>query len=105
MGKQIGKFEWVLSGGGPLVIMGFKKAMTWGGDRRNSTSCPLPPVGNDYTRAARFGAHEGIISDEDGEVLVFFAEGLCSKFFIKDGIIRIIPVYKGTGIIKGIMII
>jgi hypothetical protein len=90
LGKQIGKFEWVLSRGGPFVVTGISKAASWGGDSKKSTKSPFPPVGNDYTRAARFGTHEGVISDEDGEALVFFAEGLCSKFIKINGTVGII---------------
>lgn len=76
---QITNNSWLLSEGGPFVLMGEIKSLRWKGDSALSTHCPFPPVGNDYTRAARFLTHEGVISDEDGEVFVFFSEGLCSK--------------------------
>jgi hypothetical protein len=72
---------WLESRGGPFVVMGLAKCLKWRGDEDLSTTIAFPPVGNDYTRAARFRAHEGVLSDADGEVFVFFSEGLCAQLW------------------------
>jgi hypothetical protein len=95
--EKISINSWVLSSGGPFALMGSSKYQRWGGDESVSATSILPPFGNDYTRACRFGVNEGILSDNDGEIFVFFGEMLEAGFFHFCGeLFLICPIVSGA---------
>ena len=66
-----------------FLVVGFEKFKIWGGMNTNTSILRQPPVLSDFERADRFAADAGIISDNDGEILVFRSEssycGICIK--------------------------